>query len=104
MSYSQAEQDDDNQRVIAAFEALDAFRERFGDIVVFPEVITILDLSEVHMGTPRGPVLAKDIYSRAELLSALQVAKDSPCADLEEIIYESVKEYRLARQTREETA
>lgn len=104
MSYSQAEQDDDQERLVAAFEALDAFRDRFGDIVVFPEVISILDISNVHMCTPHGPRLAKDIYSRAELLSALQVAEDSPCADMEEIIYESVKEYRRARQTREEEA
>jgi hypothetical protein len=104
VTYSETEQDDDNERINAAFETLDAFRERFGDIVVFPEVITILDIADTHMNTRHGVMLAKDIYSRAELQAALKTAENSPCADMEEIVYESVKEYRRARQTREEEA
>lgn len=100
MKYTEREQFDDNKRIAAAFEALDAFRNKFGDIVVL-DVLTLADVAECRMSTPQGPVAAKDIYSRAELCAALAVLEDSPCADIELAIYTAVNDYR-ATKTKEE--
>lgn len=100
MKYTQEEQNNDNERVENAFEALDAFRKQFGDIVKF-DALTITDVSNVVMNGISGPVAAKDIYSRDELLAALEVIADSPGADIEEAIWIAVNDYRETHQTKE---
>lgn len=100
MKYTQEEQNSDNERVENAFEALDAFRKQFGDIVKF-DALTITDVGNVVMNGISGPVAAKDIYSRDELLAALEVIADSPGADIEEAICIAVNDYRETHQTKE---
>lgn len=100
VKYTQQEQTNDNERIEAAFEALDAFRANFGDIVVL-DVLTLADVAECRMSTPQGPVAAKDIYSRAELCAALAVLEDSPCADIERAIYTAVNDYRETKTNEE---
>lgn len=100
MRYTQEEQNSDNERVEKAFEALDAFRKQFGDIVNF-DALTITDVSNVVLNGFKGPVVAKDIYSRDELLAVLEVIGDSPGADIEEIIVLAVNDYRETHQTKE---
>ena len=48
--------------------------------------------------------MAKDIYSRDELLAALEVIADSPGADLEEAIVIAVNDYRETHYTKESEA
>jgi len=101
--YTQEEQASDKERVENALEALDAFREQFGDIVKF-NALTITDVGNVVLNGVKGPVVAKDIYSRDELLAALEVIADSPGADIEEAIVIAVNDYRETHRTKESEA
>lgn len=103
MRYTQEEQNSDNERVENAFEALAAFRLKFGDIVKF-DALTIADVGNVVLNGFKGPVAAKDIYSRDELLAALEVIADSPGADIEMAIVIAVHDYRETHQTKESEA
>lgn len=98
MSYTEQEQRDDQEKLAAAFEALDALRNQFGDVIKL-YAITIHDIALCQMHGRFGAKLAKDIYSRVELLYALSVAEQSPCADLEEVIYLAVQDYRQTHTT-----
>jgi hypothetical protein len=100
MYSSQLEQQkQDMNRVWEAFEELKRLEKKYGDLVVFPEVITILDVADAELGSPKGPVPAKDIYTRDELLAALQVIKDSPGANIPEAIFYAVLDYRETQKT-----
>ena len=98
MRYTEQEQRDDQEKLAAAFEALDAIRSQFGAVIKV-YAITIHDIALCRMRGRFGAKLAKDIYSRAELLYALSVAEQSPCADLEEMIYLAVQDYRQTHAT-----
>jgi hypothetical protein len=98
VSYTELERLNDQEKLAAAFEAIDAIRNQFGDIVKL-EVLTIDDVAFCAMHTRDGAKLAKDIYSRAELLYALDVLTDSPCANIEEAVYLAVQDYRQTQTT-----
>lgn len=93
------QQKQDMNRVWEAFEELKRFEKKYGDLVVFPEVITMLDIADTVLGTRGGPVPAKDIYTRDELLAALQVIKASPGADIPATIFYAVSDYRETQKT-----
>ncbi len=88
------QQNRDTGRVFEAFDELKKFEAKYGDLVVIPETITILDVAEAELSTRTGPTKSKDIFTRDELLAALQVLKASPCANVPEAIYQAVLDYR----------
>ena len=96
------QQKQDMSRVWAALDDLERFKTKYGDLVVFPEVITLLDVADAEMPVQTGPTHAKDIFTREELLAALQVLKASPCANVSEAIYYAVLDYRQTKNTTKE--
>lgn len=96
------QQNRDTGRVFEAFDELKNFEAKYGDLVVFPEVITMLDVGEAELPVQTGPAKAKDIFTRDELMAALQVLKASPCADIPTAIYQAVLDYRQTKTTPKE--
>lgn len=96
------QQNRDTGRVFEAFDELKQFEAKYGDLVVFPEVITILDVADAELPVRSGPTRSKDIFTREELLAALQVLKVSPCANIPEAIYQAVLDYRQTKNTTKE--
>ena len=92
---------DDAAELERAMEALDAFRAKYGHLIKL-DVLTLTDISHVVMDDYRGQVMARNIYSRDELLAGLECAANSPGADLEHALYQGVQEYRETLRTRSE--
>ena len=70
--YSAAELDADRERILTALDELNNFRERYKDVIAIPEVVTLHDITEYHLDTPRGPRQVKKVYDRATAVALLE--------------------------------
>lgn len=94
-SYEEHQKEEDQRSVANALQHLDSLRETFKDVIALPNVITLLDVCNLVMNTPRGPVKLSSIASRDELVAVLHALEENPCTpDPEQVAYYAIKEYR----------
>lgn len=62
----------DRERVLTALDELDALRTKYKDILAIPEVVTLHDITEYRLDTPRGPREFKQVYDRKTAVAILE--------------------------------
>ena len=93
--YSQQEEEQDRRRVTDALHALDSFRKNYQDVIAISEVITLAEVAEMVMDTPRGPIALANIASRDELVAVLRALEQNPCTpDPTQVAYYAINDYR----------
>lgn len=63
---------DDRERILAALDELDALRTKYKDVLAIPEVVTLHDITDYRLDTPRGPRAFKDVYDRKTAVTVLE--------------------------------
>jgi hypothetical protein len=63
---------DDRERILAALDELDALRSKYRDVLAIPEVVTLHDITEYRLDTPRGPTAFKTVYDRKTAVKILE--------------------------------
>jgi hypothetical protein len=65
-------QDEDRERILTALDSLDRLRREYSDVLAIPEVVTLHDITEYHLDTPRGPRQFKFVYDRKTAVALLE--------------------------------
>lgn len=63
---------DDRERILTALDELDALRTKYKDVLAIPEVVTLHDVTDYRLDTPRGPRAFKDVYDRKTAVAILE--------------------------------
>lgn len=100
--YTETQRISDLATVENALQYLDQIRENFGDVVVFPEVVTIKDVCSIALDTAQGPQQVGDVCSRDEIIAILRAIEDSPCGDIPLIAQLALNNYRETQLTDKE--
>lgn len=62
----------DREQILAALDALAELRTRYKDVLAIPEVVTLHDITEYRLDTPRGPREFKRVYDRKTAVEVLK--------------------------------
>lgn len=62
----------DRERILTALEELDALRIKYKDVLAIPEVVTLHDITDYRLDTPRGPREFKQVYDRKTAVEVLE--------------------------------
>jgi hypothetical protein len=62
----------DRERILAALDELNALRAKYRDLLAIPEVVTLHDITEYRLDTPRGPKPFKTVYDRKTAVNILE--------------------------------
>lgn len=100
--YSEIDREDDLAAVANALQYLDQIKANFGDVVVFPEVVTIQDVMAIALDTIEGPQQIGDVCSREEIVAILKAIGDNPCGDIALIAQLALNDYRETQLTNKE--
>lgn len=63
---------DDRERILTALDELHAIRAKYKDVLAIPEVVTLHDITEYRLDTPRGPREFKQVYDRKTAVAILE--------------------------------
>jgi len=63
---------DDRERILTALDELAELRTRYKDVLAIPEVVTLHDITEYRLDTPRGPREFKQVYDRKTAVAILE--------------------------------
>jgi hypothetical protein len=61
----------DREQILSALDDINEFRRKYGDVIAIPEVVTLHDITEYRLDTPRGPRVFKSIYDRETAVAVL---------------------------------
>ena len=64
--------DEDRERILTALDELNKLRAKYDDVLAIPEVVTLHDITEYHLDTPRGPRQFKAVYDRKTAVDLLK--------------------------------
>jgi hypothetical protein len=70
--YDKEDTTKDRERILTALDELNALRQKYADVIAIPEVVTLHDITEYHLDTPRGPRQFKTVYDRETAVALLQ--------------------------------
>ncbi|NBT75119.1 hypothetical protein EBZ80_13800 [bacterium] len=62
----------DREKILSALDELNALRTKYSDVIAIPEVVTLHDVTEYHLDTPRGPQQFKYFYDRKTAVAVLE--------------------------------
>lgn len=62
----------DREQILTALDALAELRARYKDVLAIPEVVTLHDIAEYRLDTPRGPREFKQVYDRKTAVEVLK--------------------------------
>jgi hypothetical protein len=65
----------DRERILSALDALDALRQKYGDVIAIPEIVTLHDITEYRVDTQRGPRVFDTMYDRNTAVAVLNYFK-----------------------------
>ena len=68
----EAQINEDREKILTALDELNALRLKYRDVVAIPEVVTLHDITEYRLDTPRGPKMFKYLYDRNTAVDALE--------------------------------
>jgi hypothetical protein len=100
--YSEPEKALDEKRLLKAFEHIDQLRTTFGDVIVFPDVVTIEDVCDIALDTTKGPQLVGAVCSREEIVHILRSFQDNPCGDPALVAQYALDDYRQTHNAKKE--
>lgn len=63
---------EDRERILSALDELNALRKKYSDVIAIPEVVSLHDITEYHLDTPRGPLQFKYFYDRKTAVAILE--------------------------------
>lgn len=62
----------DRERILSALDELNELRIKYRDVLAVPEVVTLHDITDYRLDTPRGPKQFKNIYDRKTAVAVLE--------------------------------
>lgn len=93
----------DREKILAALDALNALRIQYSDVIAIPEVVTLHDITEYRLDTPRGPHQFNRVYDRKTAVAVLNyfAGTDYITPEIfENTIVCALQEYLKAKDTR----
>jgi len=63
---------EDRERILTALDELNALRTKYKDVLAIPEVVTLHDIADYRLDTPRGPREFKQFYDRKTAVTVLE--------------------------------
>ena len=69
--YSEKTKLADKEQILTALDELNRLREKYRDVIAIPEVVTLHDITEYRLDTPRGPRQFKKAYDRNAAIAVL---------------------------------
>jgi hypothetical protein len=64
--------DEDRERILTALDELNELRKKYSDVIAIPEVVSLHDITEYRLDTPRGPLQFKYVYNRKIAVAVLE--------------------------------
>lgn len=62
----------DRERILQALDELNDLRTKYKDVIAIPEVVTLHDITDYRLDTPRGPREFKKVYDRKTAVAILE--------------------------------